>query len=96
MMSTSFLPMELDLACNQVFDFSDSDFIALIKGPFLDSFTTHQARMRKDSKMFARRGLTYSQLSGDEDGAHAVLGQVAVDLRRGKFRRGVLSGEATA
>ena len=86
-MSTSFLPADLDLAGNQVFDFSDSIFIAFVKRPFLDSLTANQTRLRKDPKMFARGGLAHSQLPGDKNGADAVLDQVAIHLRRKVPRR---------
>src|SRR5258708_33292491 len=72
----------LDLICNQVFNFSNSNLVALVESPLLDSLSAYQSSLREDTQVLAGGVLAYAQFSGDEYGGNAVLPQVGSHLTR--------------
>src|ERR1700730_5180704 len=58
----------------------DALLVAAVEGPFFYPLRPDQAQARKDLEVLVRAGLRHAELVGDEEAAHAVLDQVAVDL----------------
>src|SRR5579864_2421949 len=66
----------------QMLDLPDSGFVALVEGPFLDSFGADQASLAQDLHMFAGCWLTHAKFAGNQAPADSVFHQIAVYLRR--------------
>src|SRR5882724_1603743 len=60
----------------------DALLVAAVEGPFLDPLRLDQTQAGEDLEVLVRAGLGDAELVGDEEAAHAVLDQVAVDLGR--------------
>src|SRR6266478_340489 len=60
----------------------DALLVSAVEGPLLDPLRLDQAQAGKDLEVLVRAGLRDAELVGDEEAAHALLDQVAVDLGR--------------
>jgi hypothetical protein len=60
--------------------FGNALLIALVEGPLLDPLRSQEPRMGQDPEVLASRRLAHAELLGNEQPAHAVPYQIAVDL----------------
>src|ERR671919_551751 len=67
----------------------DAGLVASVEGPLLDPFGTKEPGLQQAPEVLACGRLADAELLGDEQPAHAVLDQIAVDLRW-KVRLGLL------
>jgi len=72
----------LNASGDQLFQFLDFTFIALVEGPLFDAFCPDESRLQQDLHVLAGGGLTHVELPGDQHAAYAVLHQIPVHLRR--------------
>src|SRR5262245_43459641 len=70
-----------ELVAYEALQAADRAFVPLVEGPLLDPPRAQQAGLRQHLEMLAHGRLADAELLGDQHAAHAILDQVAVDLR---------------
>jgi hypothetical protein len=71
----------LEILAYQCLQGLDADLISLIEGPLFDSPGLKKSCLGQNLQVFARRGLAYAELFGDEQTTDAIFHQVPVHLR---------------
>ena len=74
------LEFHLDRPFDPAFKFGDARLVAFVERPLFDPLPAKQPRIDQDAQVLARCRLAHAELFRDEEAAHAVVDEIAVDL----------------